>query len=84
MPSSLRMLKGNPGRRPMTKTEPAVPPGIPEPPEFLTDVALQEWRRVAPELAAAGLLTELDRAALSMYCTPSSGTVARSGYQAGG
>jgi P27 family predicted phage terminase small subunit len=68
MPSALRVVRGNPGRRRQTKTEPVVAPGIPDPPAFLSATALQEWQRVAPELAAAGLLTKLDRAGFSAYC----------------
>ena len=67
-PSALRVLRGNPGRRRQTKTEPTLAPGIPDPPAFLSEIALQEWLRVAPALAAAGLLTLLDRAALAAYC----------------
>ena len=66
-PSALRVLRGNPGRRRQTKTEPTLPPGIPDPPAFLSEIALQEWQRVAPALAAAGLMTPLDRAGLAVY-----------------
>jgi P27 family predicted phage terminase small subunit len=68
MSSSLRMLKGNPGRRPMATREPVVPLGIPPPPEVLTGVALEEWRRLTPLLFDAGLLTHLDRTAVALYC----------------
>src|SRR5262249_1555077 len=29
----------------------------------------KEWKRIAPQLQARGLLTELDRNGLAMYCT---------------
>jgi P27 family predicted phage terminase small subunit len=69
MSSALRAVRGNPGRRRQTKTEPTVPPGIPDPPEHLSGVALEEWHRLVPILGAAGLLTALDRAALAALCS---------------
>jgi P27 family predicted phage terminase small subunit len=41
---------------------------IPEPPEFLSAEALKEWHRIAPELYAVGLLTQMDGTALAVYC----------------
>lgn len=68
-PSSLKLLRGNPGRRKVAKTGlPTVPVVIPDAPEWLGGVGRQEWERFAPLLVAAGLLTHLDRAALTMVC----------------
>ena len=56
-PIALRLLRGNPSKRPIkTGFEPPKPPEPPAPPEFLTSFALDEWRRVAPELHALGVL----------------------------
>lgn len=41
---------------------------IPSPPSFLDTEALKEWHRVAPLLFEAGLLSSLDKTALSGYC----------------
>lgn len=67
-PSNIRLLHGNPARRPMPKDEPklkskvlAAPPGLPK------DVHLV-WRRIARWLAAAGVSTELDSLALRLLC----------------
>ncbi|HZU87209.1 MAG TPA: phage terminase small subunit P27 family, partial [Anaerolineaceae bacterium] len=38
-------------------------------PEELPEEAQREWRRVVPELARAGLVTRVDRAALVAYCS---------------
>ena len=41
---------------------------IPECPPELGPVARREWDRLAGQLVALGLVTELDRAALAAYC----------------
>ena len=68
-PTHLRLVRGNPGRRPINGNEPSLKDAIPAPPAELTEDARREWRRVAKQLKTAGLLTALDRAALSAYCT---------------
>lgn len=50
------------------RNRPSILEGTPTQPEWLSVAAKEEWNRVAPELAAAGLLTQLDRAALAAYC----------------
>ena len=68
-PTHLKLLKGNPGKRPIRpEPEPAVPATPPDPPEFLDEHAKNEWWRVAPELHALGLLTVLDLQPLAAYC----------------
>lgn len=68
LPSKLKLLRGNPGKRPINKNEPQPVPSIPEIPPELDEVAAAEWTRVCPELMAIGVLTKLDRSALSAYC----------------
>jgi len=41
---------------------------MPEPPAFLSDVAVKEWARLAPLLMSHGCLTEWDVACLALYC----------------
>jgi P27 family predicted phage terminase small subunit len=41
---------------------------LPEPPDDLSDLAKDEWRRVTPELHALGLLTVVDVKPLAAYC----------------
>jgi P27 family predicted phage terminase small subunit len=68
MSNALRMLKGNPGRRPLARREPAPPRGIPDAPDWLSAAARAEWDRITPPLAAMGVLTPLDRTGLAVYC----------------
>jgi P27 family predicted phage terminase small subunit len=67
-PTNIRLLRGNPGKRPFNKREPQPTPKAPEPPPFLKREALEEWHRLAPELERLGLLTIVDRAGLAAYC----------------
>src|SRR4051812_21481007 len=67
-PTRLKMLTGNPGKRPLNGDEPRPDANIPECPPELGPLAKQEWDRLVGELAALRLLTNLDRAALAAYC----------------
>jgi P27 family predicted phage terminase small subunit len=67
-PTAIKLLDGNPGHRPINKSEPQFS-GTPTCPKHLDKVARAEWRRVESELAASGLLTTVDRAALAAYCS---------------
>lgn len=70
IPTHLKLLRGNPGRRPLNRNEPqpAIPAEVPEPPPFLSDYAQAHWREKAPELHRLGLLTVLDLPAFGTYC----------------
>jgi P27 family predicted phage terminase small subunit len=67
-PTHLKVLEGNPGKRPLNRNEPKPRPAVPTCPRHLSAEAKREWRRVTPLLDTLGLLTEIDRAALAMYC----------------
>jgi P27 family predicted phage terminase small subunit len=67
-PTKLKLLRGNPGKRPLPENEPQLEASMPEPPEFLEGAGLKEWNRIAPLLHGAGLLTALDSAALGVGC----------------
>jgi len=66
----LKKLAGNPGKRPLNDREPQppVPAGKPYAPRFLCEEGKKEWRKIIPVLMELGLYTELDHAALEMYC----------------
>lgn len=67
-PTALKVLEGNPGKRPLNKDEPKPKPIMPPCPEWLHEDAKREWERISPELEQLGLLTVVDMAALSGYC----------------
>jgi P27 family predicted phage terminase small subunit len=67
-PTRLKLLRGNPGKRPAHQDEPEPDIRLPEPPEHLSDEAKREWGRVGALLLTVGLVSELDRAALAGYC----------------
>jgi P27 family predicted phage terminase small subunit len=67
-PTRMKLLSGNPGKRPMNMHEPKPEPMIPDCPAELGPVARREWDRLASELGKLKLLTTLDRAALAAYC----------------
>lgn len=67
-PTRLKMLTGEPGKRPLNGDELRPEANIPECPPELGPLAKQEWDRLVGELAALRLLTNLDRAALAAYC----------------
>ncbi len=67
-PTQLKVLEGNPGKRPLSLKEPKPAAALPACPAFIKGAARKEWQRLAPELYQLGLLTRLDRAALAAYC----------------
>lgn len=66
-PTIVKSLAGNPGKRPLNKSEPEFTPGA-TCPKHLDKVAKAEWKRVSDDLTTSGLLTSVDRAALAAYC----------------
>jgi len=68
-PTHLKLVSGNPGRRPISHAEPKYELSIPSPPRELSDDAKVEWGRVAERLYRAGTLSEIDRGALAAYCS---------------
>ena len=68
LPTAVKQLRGNPGKRALNKEEPRPAATMPRCPAHLGKEARAEWRRVARGLHEAGLLTQIDRAALAVYC----------------
>lgn len=69
-PTKMKLIEGNPGRRPLPENEPepTVSSDVPAPPEFLSDSAKEEWLDISEKLHRLGLLTEIDNSALALYC----------------
>jgi P27 family predicted phage terminase small subunit len=67
-PTRLKVLTGNPGKRPLNEDEPQPEPAVPDCPPELGPVAQREWNRLVGQLTALRLLTELDRTALASCC----------------
>jgi P27 family predicted phage terminase small subunit len=72
-PAPLRLLRGNPGQRPLPagNPQPLRLDRVPDPPEDVarSDYARSEWNRMAPELWRLNLLTIADVQPLGLYCT---------------
>lgn len=69
LPTALKLVTGNPGKRPLNSAEPKPDIVLPDMPRHLVGEARKEWKRITPELLRLGLLSRIDRAALAMYCS---------------
>ena len=67
-PTVLKILEGNPGKRPINENEPIPPKGTVKCPTWLEPEAKKEWKRLAPSLEAMGVLTQADLTAFAGYC----------------
>lgn len=66
-PTKLKVLEGNPGKRPIQE-EPDVSSEIPSSPPHLDEYAKEEWDRLAGGLHILGLLYQVDRGVFAAYC----------------
>ena len=67
-PTVLKILEGNPGKRPLNINEPIPKNKAPKCPTWLELEAKKEWRRASKQLEQLGILTEVDMAAFAGYC----------------
>ena len=67
IPSHLKLVRGNPGRRPLPKNEPVYQAGAAAP-DWLSKRAAVHWPLISSQLDDAGVLTVIDTTALAMYC----------------
>ena len=67
-PTALKVLEGNPGKKPLPENEPKPAPLMPNCPEWLDDEAKWFWNEYGPKLNKLGLLTEIDGPAFIMIC----------------
>lgn len=68
-PTSIKLLKGNPGRRPLNDREPEPKRARPRCPNWLSKDARAIWKTLVPQLRDMGVLTRIDGQALTRYCT---------------
>ena len=68
LPTAVKLVRGNRGKRPLNRREPKPLKVIPRCPPELAPAARKEWRRISRHLFDLGLLTAIDRAALAIYC----------------
>jgi len=66
--TALKVLRGNPGKRPLNPDEPTPPPGDVEKPATLSTPAAAVWDRLAPLAIAMRTLTRADVTAFAMLC----------------
>lgn len=67
-PTAVKVLEGNPGKRPLNMYEPVPEKKAPGCPSWLNDEAKEEWDRLADKMVNLGTLTEMDMAAFAGYC----------------
>lgn len=67
-PTALKIIRGNPGKRPINGREPKPPVAGLICPEHMSDIAAGEWARIVPVLIDLGLATTADRSVLIAYC----------------
>ena len=67
-PTAVKLMDGNPGKRRINGAEPKPPGSLPDCPPHLSEVARDEWHRIAGSLNKIGLLTQVDRTTMAAYC----------------
>lgn len=67
-PTSLKVVRGNPGQRPLNLAEPQAPAADLTAPAVLDPEGLEVWNEMAPLLARMGVFTQADRRLLTRYC----------------
>ena len=68
-PTALKKRRGTDRKDREVENEVEMPDGTPNAPDFLSPVAVTEWRRVVSQMAKVpGLLSPVDRAELAIYC----------------
>jgi phage terminase small subunit len=67
-PTALKVLQGNPGKRPLNKAEPK-PVGPVTRPTFMGGRAAELWDEYAPKLIELGILTSVDAHMFAVWCS---------------
>lgn len=67
-PTALKLLAGNPGKRPLPAFEPTFVQTDTTPPDWLSGDALTRWANLSAALDANGMLNIANRDSLAAYC----------------
>lgn len=67
-PTNLKVLEGNPGKRPLPQNEPKPLPISPMCPTWLNADAKRMWKKLVPALEKMRLVTSIDGEALAAAC----------------
>jgi P27 family predicted phage terminase small subunit len=67
-PTQIKLVTGNPGRRPLNMKEPVGKPGIPEAPLWVSEKAKASWPYIAGLLVDMGVLAVNDAIGLEALC----------------
>lgn len=65
-PTPIKLLEGNPGKRPLNENEPAPEVGTPKRPAWLSAPARRHWRQAVETLSGMGVLTVADGTAVAL------------------
>jgi len=67
-PTAIRVLNGNPARRPLPAKEPNYVSGVPDKPSGMSSGARRAWDALVAEMGPSGVLRLVDGGALEMLC----------------
>jgi len=67
-PSHLKVISGNPGKRPIRTNPQPQPMSFDEPPKWIGKYGQELWKDRAPELIELGILTKADLPMWSILC----------------
>lgn len=69
-PTQFRVITGIPAKSSVSRLTDALRPkvDVPDCPEYLLPDAKAEWQRITPELKRLHIVSQIDMAALAMYC----------------
>ena len=68
LPSNVKEFKGTQRKSRTNTNEPEYAAASTLPPEFLDDMAREQWVEICPKLVASGVMRDIDKSALAMFC----------------